>query len=503
MQFFTIYQWCQCCLLLSLFIVVVEGFVIPTDGRVAGMRRPSSCSSFSSTITATVTRLYQSAPNKKQTNILVDEEEAPAGIGGAQFFGGNKQKEEFYDETAERTVALEYMSNTTITTHDRFQDSSVFESDFVATISKSLQSQINAVLYYGASEPSLDYIYTPGKLDWTSPLPRIEAATPLLELEQRALSFYKYVDLAIVSGQEISKNQVELQWELSVVWPTFWAPRVILLGSSTLTLNDQNEIVAQVDKVIDNGGDLLGMIGRQILPRFWDWYHIGMSPSAELLPKLNRQEPLWPSYQTYDIPARWMVQPTVMETGDREDRTAQFIPNHAFSCIIKTMGPTRQRYVTTSPVEVQIQPQDDGQLQLAWTIPLAVEFQSRLGWLLPGQDDEAVEGSEPDCQYVFQPRRKVATVPFGGDAQDAEVSEIRKKLYEQVIKDGWKPKLDGNGRPVFFFLQNSAKACYTDEGLGMCVYEWRPKISKPNEVGIELEFQENKVVTTSSSNCSP
>jgi len=61
-------------------------------------------------------------------------------------------------------------------------------------------------------------------------------------------------------------------------------------------------------------------------------------------------------------------------------------------------------------------------------------------------------------------------------------------LYEQVTKDGLRPKLV-EGRPQFFFLNNDAKACFTaDGGLGMAVYEWRPAFVKSNEVGIELEM---------------
>jgi Ni,Fe-hydrogenase I small subunit len=79
-------------------------------------------------------------------------------------------------------------------------------------------------------------------------------------------------------------------------------------------------------------------------------------------------------------------------------------------------------------------------------------------------------------------------VPYGGFPQDPEVPGIRKKLYEQVMKDGLKPKLDENNRPQFFFRQNNVKACYTEGGLGMSVYEWRPKFVESNEVGIELEL---------------
>jgi hypothetical protein len=181
------------------------------------------------------------------------------------------------------------------------------------------------------------------------------------------------------------------------------------------------------------------------------------------------------------------MSPAMLEVGDRGEGNARTIPNHAFTCIIKTMGPTRQRYVPTTPVEVQVI-SAGGKKTLKWTIPLAVEFQANTVLPIPGEDPEAVVGSNPTCSYELQPRRKVATMPYGGNPEDVEITDIRKKLYEKVIKDGLKPKLDETGRPVFFFLQNTVKACYTEEGLGMCVYEWRTKLAKPNEVGIELEL---------------
>ena len=117
-----------------------------------------------------------------------------------------------------------------------------------------------------------------------------------------------------------------------------------------------------------------------------------------------------------------------------------------------------------------------------------MEFQSQPQLLLPVA--ETVDGSEPESRYEFQPARKVATVACGcGNPRDAETTDIRKKLYEQVVKDGLKPKLDELGRLRFFFLQNiTIKASYTEEGLGMCVYELRPAFAKANKVGIELQM---------------
>ena len=78
-----------------------------------------------------------------------------------------------------------------------------------------------------------------------------------------------------------------------------------------------------------------------------------------------------------------------------------------------------------------------------------MKFQSQPHLLLPGADPETVDGSEPES----------------------------------------KPKLDETGRLQFFFLQNiTIKASYTEEGLGMCVFELRPAFAKANKVGIELQM---------------
>jgi len=119
---------------------------------------------------------------------------------------------------------------------------------------------------------------------------------------------------------------------------------------------------------------------------------------------------------------------------------------------------------------------------------LAVEFATESELPIPGEDEETDATAEAGVQYVWQGERRVATLAYDGSPQDAKISDIRKQLYEQVTKDGLKPKLDESGRPIFFFWQNSVKACYTDEGLGMAVYESRPGFAKPSEVGIELEL---------------
>jgi hypothetical protein len=447
---------------------------------------------------------------QQMTELLGDEDDdlddTPAGVGGAEFFGGSKQKEEFYDPVAELEAGKDIKLQAT--TYNRFSVSTdgAFDSVEAVSMAQSLQRKINGVLYMDdkklrriveatreeAQKDDLDDVTFGRSLSWETPM-TVKSQDPMEELKA-AKQFYQEIDLAIIGGKTISEDVVELSWELSLVWPTFWSPRVVLAGASTCTFaTDTMTITKQVDRVFgaDNNVSLLSLLGDQIKPRFWDWYHIGMTPSAEQVPRqvVSKKG----GVTVYKLPSQLVAAPTIVETGTRDDRHAQMVPNHAFSCIIRTMGPKRNNYVPTTPVEVQIGRNNkadnaDNRLLLSWSIPLSTQFQAvNQNLKLPVEENpEDEEGSFPTCDYDWMPPRQVATTKYGGNAQDPEISDIRKKLYEQVIKEGLKPKVDQNGKPKFFFWQNDVKACYIEDGLGMCVYDWRPKFVESNEVGIEL-----------------
>jgi hypothetical protein len=458
-------------------------------------------------------------PVQKQDDTNVDTDyvdpDAPAGIEGAEFFGGSKKKEEFYDPVAEREAGKDIINIATsynrFVSSDQQKPSVAFDTLPVAFIAQSIQEQINSILYDQTpkSDNLLECAYNDLKFTWTTPLDTSsDNSSPLVELEL-AKTFYKQVDLAIVSGKQISDTEIELFWELALVWPTFWAPRVVLSGSSkctfetTLPKDVSNSdkpmsvsIVKQIDQVFgSDNNSILPLLSSQIAPRFWDWYHIGMSPAAEEMPRQKVKG--GNGYSVYKVPPKLVTAPTMVEIGSRENRNAEIVPNHAFTCIIKTMGPTKQEYTPTSPVQVEIKrrknqdgsnvEKKDSSLVLCWSIPLSVQFlASNLDLPLPGDNPEDTKDSFPACTYEFHSERVVATVSYGGKPQDPEITDIRKQLYEKVMNDGLKPKLDDDGRPQFFFWQNDVKACYTVEGLGMAVYEWRPKAAGSNEVGLEL-----------------
>lgn len=470
------------------------------------------------------------------TAIVEDDEDAPAGIVGAEFFGGNKQKQEFYDPEAEAMAGSEFFASTAKRdTYHRFDDVTAFPTRAARELGQSLQASINAVVdatsatsssAAAATAPTKGGISYASEVRWTTPLQvgggAATTRNPLIALSS-ALTFYRNVSVAITScceqqsslssladAQQGGSTKFQVTWEVAVTWPIFWAPRILVCLQSELVVNEKQEIVQQDDVLVGGSTtDLVTSIVAQVWPRFWDVYHIGMTPSAELSPHTIVKKALFSSYRVYDVPARLHWQPSLLDMGTRDDANAATLPNHAFTCAIKTMGPQKQDYTPASPVEVQLVPSGGGpssnRLRLQWSIPLAVDTVARNPDLpLASTDEEGGDNDEDDenngglhhhpesvprGEYAWHGPRRVAAVAFGGDPQAPNIADVRKRLYEQVIKDGWKPKLDPiTGRPVFVFWQHSVKACYTLEGLGMAVYEWRPAFTKPNEVGIELEL---------------
>lgn len=493
-----------------------------------------------------------------------DDETSSEEIYGAQFFGGSKVNPNLFDSTVEDDQAAELEQQQNLE-YNRFQDTNAFPDDFAQTFGMALQRAVNHVLYDENNHPD-DVISTSGTgltvsyhpdLEWNkTPFPKTSfkdkkhstKTNPFKELAN-ALEFYNRLDLAIISAKSLSQTKImEIRWEISVLWPNLWEARVLITGTSQLTiLTNQNQIIiTQQMDILDyhhhqshnnnknndqDSGDIIKPIANQILPRFWDLYHLGMTPNAEQpvqIPFHPINTEFLPKYKMFIIPPRLVIQPSLIDpSGQRDGRMAQSIPNHAFTTIIKTTGPYSQRYVPVTPIEVEITKEDNktndeqkkgkSSSRITWTLPLPPQFVAAASALrnsttfsedgtdkpiriksegclpLPGPDvDSIAEVKDPSVSYKLTPKRLIATMPFSGNPQDIEVSEVRKELYHAVIiKAGWKPKLNPNGGPKFFFRQFDAKACFTsDGGLGMAVHSWRPDFVKSNEVGIELEYFE-------------
>eukprot|EP00804_Cyclotella_cryptica_P013971 CCRYP_002493-RA/>CCRYP_002493-RA protein AED:0.26 eAED:0.26 QI:0/0/0/1/0/0.5/2/0/577 len=478
---------------------------------------------------------------------------------GTKFFGGNAVKEELYvPEEEERAAELQNVKREAdeASEYRRFEDGAAFDA-LGKRVGVALQCAINALLYGDDSNNSIaTWKEDAASFSWETPF-QTNAKTPLAELAA-SKSFYNQLDVAILSAKTLQPNTVQIRWDIGAVWPNPWESRILLTGTSTLTVRDDVEsntivLTKQVDRLDGtNPTDILGSLSSQLPPRFWDMYHIGMTPSAELdprythvasdglaydsskniVPSTRGKRGMFSSYRLSYLPSRIVTEPSLIDTNGRDVRMAQALPNHGFTTAIKTMGPNKESFVPVSPIEVSISKSTEGEGSLiTWSVPLPPQFASRLVLPLPsmegeewGDDDdgdnEAEEGPtkelatanlngksplsfrrittpRPDppkalkCNYALRPNRLVATLPYGGNPQDEEVTQLRRQLYQEVVeRDGFRPKLDPvTQRPIFFFWMNDAKACFTREGgLGMAVYEWRADWAKSNEVGIELEL---------------
>lgn len=124
---------------------VVTGFLWQDAGNQINIRCRER-------ISGNIVSLFSSVEDKKQetTTLLVDSEEgeSPAGIGGAEFFGGNKQKEELYDPIAEREAGNDIKLKSTSFNRFSVSTNSAFDSVEVASIAQTLQRQINHLLYF-------------------------------------------------------------------------------------------------------------------------------------------------------------------------------------------------------------------------------------------------------------------------------------------------------------------------------------------------------------------
>lgn len=469
---------------------------------------------------------------------------------GAKFFGGSTVKEELYvPEEEEMALQLQNVDPKDETEYKRFEDENAFDT-LGKRVGESLQAAINEILYN--DDPGRGDIasWKEGpSLTWETPFAKSKTSggvSPLNELEA-SKSFYNKLDVAILSAKTVKSDVVEVRWDIGAVWPNPWESRVLLTGTSLLTIKEDSNnnsllLVKQVDQLDgSNPTDIVGSLSSQLSPRFWDVYHIGMTPSSEIDPRFTQlsssqlafsssknikgKKGLLSSYKLSYLPSRLVTEPSLIDTNGRSGRTAQALPNHGFTTAIKTMGPNKESFTPVTPIEVSISKAEgfEGSL-VKWTVPVPPEFASKAVLPLPLTescvDDEEEEedvnslatASEQNkspyssrqpkipppkapqslqCSYSLRPSRLVATLPYAGNPQDEAVTQLRRQLYQEVVeRDGFAPKLDPvTKRPIFFFWMNDSKACFTRAGgLGMAVYEWRGDWSKSNEVGIELEL---------------
>jgi len=278
---------------------------------------------------------------------------------GAKFFGGNTIKEELYvEDEEEMALELQNVSPEKETEYKRFDDTNAFRDELASNVGESLQSAINEILYNEENGSDISW-KEDSLLSWDTPFPKSKKASGQSPLKELAVSksFYNKLDVAILSGNTIksegANSIVEIRWDIGALWPNPWESRVLLTGTSTLTIRedkDNNSIVLlkQVDMLDGkNPKDVVGSLSPQLPPRFWDMYHIGMTPSAELDRRFDSplasssslstaasnkgKKGLLASYKVSYLPPRLVTEPSLVDTNGRNGRAAQTLPNHGFT----------------------------------------------------------------------------------------------------------------------------------------------------------------------------
>jgi hypothetical protein len=295
--------------------------------------------------------------------------------------------------------------------------------------------------------------------------------------------------LALPSPPRLGDDKVSLNFQLGFNYPSFWSPRIIITGKSIVTYTPSSDcgvkVVSQED-VLDM--DLTACIQDQILPKFWDLYHLNMAPPAEVRPvvKVGGVNP-FKGYEVYESPKALVVQHEVWDDLGREGKTASSLPQGMFSTNIKTVGPKKDLdYVTGSGVEVEIG-REGGRGWIKWEVEVGSAVMSNLAEGLKVGDGVVGGAVKSGSKARVREARVYASRAFQGDPQDRGVGKVREELFERCRRDGLKAKVGEDGRPKFFYRYGTAKTCWVEDGLGMVVWEWRLKGFRGHEVCMELE----------------
>lgn len=373
---------------------------------------------------------------------------------GTKFFGGSSVKEELYvPEEEERALELQNVKDIE---YSRFEDTNSFGDALGKRVGMALQMAINQILYddnekynRGEEGDENDRVSVPiwkedATLKWETPFSLTKnaggtASSPLTELAA-SKSFYNKLDLAILSASTIksegTKSVLDVRWEIGLVWPNFWESRAILTGTSILTISNDVEnnciVLLRQQDALDGGNptDIVGALSSQLTPRFWDIYHIGMTPSAEFSPRYDSLLPssssqslskrnkgkkgIFSNYRLSYLPPRLVIEPSLIDTNGREARTAQVLPNHGFTTAIKTMGPNKEEFVPVSPIEICISKLENNEGSLIkWSIPVPPEFASNAVLPLPLIEDEieADEGYGNNNDAITKTNSPTSTFP--------------------------------------------------------------------------------------------
>lgn len=246
----------------------------------------------------------------------------------------------------------------------------------------------------------------------------------------------------------------------------------------------------------------------QILPRFWDVWHLYSIPPSErsLYRVLEKKGDL--EIREY-IPRLALEVQRVDITNPARVEGAQFLPFSAFTTSIQLKGKQKYResWCTTSPLEVCVESYDfekveDGGFDMngvkqarSKVIPTKrvtwhMSVPTKIGYnpeVPPPTESEPDRSAGERAQHVQQGKRIVAVMKYKGEPQDESYIDSRKKLLDAVKGAGYRTVTNSKGKSRVWIYMNGLKAGFSDVGALGVLCSTQSLYRPGNEIAVQLE----------------
>ena len=316
---------------------------------------------------------------------------------------------------------------------------------------------------------------------WVNPVGEYGDADACAGLVAEAAAFFEAPRFDVYGAEELSEATTRYRWVASGGWPVAWAPRVVVHGSSAVTVDESSGRAVRVedDWALSPGAVVLG----QVAPRFWDVYNLFATPTAERPGEATVGTVK--GAKIVRVPPRLALVATVVDVSNsRRQRVASALPDFCFQA--KARDPSRGA-TTTAPLAVSVETLPKGGEEeqgkprrlVTWSLPVPSAFGVEagssdlpdLGEFADLKDASLAAGVAelPTLRYVFEPEKHLLVAPYGGDVQDSEADALRRKLLDVAAANGLTPKPGPNGgAPPALLRKWQTKLGFTPKGE--CVY---------------------------------
>lgn len=333
---------------------------------------------------------------------------------------------------------------------------------------------------FGGEAAPLAALLAPG-VRYATPVGDAASAEDALALVAEAAAFFedaRFDVLAVVGGDGAA---TEYRWAASATWPVKWAPRVVLHGTSSVTVDRAGgRAVAVVDSWDASPSDVFKA---QVAPRFWDIYDLWATPHAERPADVAVDAFPMGKFGTATLKRtapRLVVRASVVDvTNSRKRRVASALPDFAF--LHATRDPSRGA-VTTAPLTVSVETLPGAAANgtavrergVVWSMPLPAKFgfdpnDAALPVLPTDLADAGVDAGacvRPALEYALEPSELLLCAHFTGAVQDADAAALKAALVDAAAKAGLRPRAgDRGGPPPILHRRFRAKVGFNETGF--------------------------------------